>query len=160
MICGANYFVVVSWVLDVAVRCTNDDSLVHQVTDGGVAIDDGSSDDDSSADSGSSIDTLSSDDNEVFLQELATIQALQLHVLRSQQKIRRIVTTICKLGMYHFDKYIDKAPYRVLVQSGYEWTVRTLGIRTQCYMFRMHRDVFDSLHNVLVERYGLKSTKK
>ena len=79
MICGANYFVVVSWFLDVAVRCTNDDSLVHQVTatDGGLATDDGSSDDDSSADSGSSTDTLSSDGNEVFLQELATIQALQ-----------------------------------------------------------------------------------
>jgi len=27
-------------------------------------------------------------------------------------------------------------------------------------MFRMHRDVFGSLHNVLVERYGLKSTRK
>ena len=27
-------------------------------------------------------------------------------------------------------------------------------------MFRMHRDVFDSLHNLLVEKYGLKSTKK
>ena len=36
-----------------------------------------------------------------------------------------------------------------------------LGHRRQCYnMFRMHRDVFDSLHNFLVEKYGLKSTKK
>ena len=27
-------------------------------------------------------------------------------------------------------------------------------------MFRMHSDVFYSLHNLLVERYGLKSTRK
>ena len=27
-------------------------------------------------------------------------------------------------------------------------------------MFRMHMDVFDSLHNLLVEKSGLKSTKK
>jgi hypothetical protein len=27
-------------------------------------------------------------------------------------------------------------------------------------MFRMHRDVFDSLHNILLERYGLKPTRK
>jgi len=33
--------------------------------------------------------------------------------------------------------------------------------RTYCYQnFRMHRNVFDHLHNVLVESYGLKSIRK
>ena len=36
-----------------------------------------------------------------------------------------------------------------------------LGHRRQCYnMFRMHSDIFYSLHNLLVERYGLNSTRK
>jgi hypothetical protein len=63
--------------------------------------------------------------------------------------------------MNHFDKYIQKAPYRVPLLSGYQWTVSTVENKTQCFnMFRMHRNIFDSLHNVLVERYGLKSTRK
>jgi hypothetical protein len=63
--------------------------------------------------------------------------------------------------MHHFEKYIDRAPYREPVESGYQWTIRNLEIKNQCYnMFRMHRNVFDSLHNVLIERYGLKSTRK
>jgi hypothetical protein len=63
--------------------------------------------------------------------------------------------------MNHFDKYMQKAPYRVPLLSGYQWTVSTLGNRTRRFnIFRMHMNIFDSLHNVLVERYGLKSTRK
>lgn len=65
------------------------------------------------------------------------------------------------LGMYHFDTYMNKSEYRVPTESGYEWVMKTLENRTSCFnMFRMNRDVFYKLHNVLVESYGLKSTKK
>ena len=83
-----------------------------------------------------------------------------MHVARCQQK-RRIATAVMLLGMYHCDKFMNKAGYRVPLETGYQWTMRTLGQRTQCYnMFRMHNDVFYSLHTLLVERYGLQSTTK
>ena len=85
---------------------------------------------------------------------------LMMHVARCRQK-RRIATAVMLLGMYHCDKFMNKAGYRVPLETGYQWTMRTLGHRTQCYnMFRMHSDIFYSLHTLLVERYGLKSTKK
>ena len=78
-----------------------------------------------------------------------------MHVARCQQK-RRIATAVMLLGMYHCDKFMNKAGYRVPHETGYQWTMRTLGNRIQCYnMFRMHNDVFYSLHTLLVERYGL-----
>jgi hypothetical protein len=66
-------------------------------------------------------------------------------------------------GMYYIERFMDKGERRILRarESGYEWVVRTLGHRTDCYkMFRMYPPVFDKLHNVLVESYGLKGTKK
>jgi hypothetical protein len=72
-----------------------------------------------------------------------------------------MVLTASMISMIHFDKYMNKAEYRVPKEYGYEWVMRNLGNRTGCYnMFRMHRNVFDKLHNVLVESYGLKSTRK
>ncbi|CAA0805974.1 Unknown protein [Striga hermonthica] len=65
------------------------------------------------------------------------------------------------MGMYHYEKYWNKSDYRVPTESGYNWVMRSLGSKTYCYQnFRMHRNVFDLLHNVLVESYGLTSTKK
>jgi hypothetical protein len=66
-------------------------------------------------------------------------------------------------GTYYMDRFMVKGERRILKakESGYEWVVRTLGNRTDCYkMFRMYPPVFDKLHNLLVESYGLKSTKK
>ena len=65
------------------------------------------------------------------------------------------------IGMLYYNTYLNKVEYRVPVQSGYNWVMRTLENPRACYnMFRMSRNVFDKLHNVLVESYGLKSTKK
>ena len=65
------------------------------------------------------------------------------------------------IGMYHFDTYMNKSKYRVPTESGYEWVMRTLANKTSCFnMFRMSRCVFDKLHSLLVESYGLKSTKR
>ena len=67
---------------------------------------------------------------------------LMMHVARCRQK-RRIATAVMLLGMYHCDKFMNKAGYRVPHETGYQWTMRTLGNRTQCYnMFRMRNDVF------------------
>ena len=67
----------------------------------------------------------------------------------------------CMIGMYYLDSYSNKGPRRVPIQSGHDWVMTTLGNETACYnMFRMHRPVFEKLHSVLVDSYGLKSTKK
>ncbi|KAL6838378.1 hypothetical protein ACP4OV_031784 [Aristida adscensionis] len=65
------------------------------------------------------------------------------------------------IGMLYYDTYFNKADYRVPKESGYDWVMRNLENPTECYnMFRMNRDVFDKLHHLLVESYGLKSSKK
>jgi hypothetical protein len=65
------------------------------------------------------------------------------------------------IGMYHYETYWNKAEYRAPTESGYQWVMRSLGNITYCYQnFRMNRNVFDHLHNVLIESYGLTSTKK
>ena len=65
------------------------------------------------------------------------------------------------IGTYHLEYMANNNMYRQHKESGYEWVMRTLQHKTQCFnMFRMDREVFDSLHNLLVESYGLKSTTK
>jgi hypothetical protein len=65
------------------------------------------------------------------------------------------------IGMYHFEIYMNKSSYREPTETRNAWVMRTIGNRTSCYnMFRMRRTVFEKLHIVLVETYGLKSTRK
>ena len=52
-------------------------------------------------------------------------EALMMHVARCLQKRRRIATAVLLLGMYHYDKYMNKAAHRVPLKSGYQWTMRT-----------------------------------
>jgi hypothetical protein len=101
----------------------------------------------------------------MFLQDESDVEdcdhEIEEYVLRCQRKRRQIAAVGAMLGMYYFDTYLDKAPYRVPAKSGYDLVMRTLGNSTSCYnMFRMNRDVFDKLHNVLVKSYGLKSTTR
>lgn len=123
---------------------TQDDGVTTEESDEGLSTDD------DWVSSGSDAE-VSTDSEE---------EALMMHVVKCQQKRRRIATAILMIGMHPCDKYMSKATYRIPKETGYQWTMRTLGNRTQCYnMFRMHENVFDSLHNILVQRYGLKSTK-
>jgi len=63
--------------------------------------------------------------------------------------------------MSYYAKYVNKASYRVPALSGYDWTIRILDSKTQFYrMFRIHRNIFDNPHNLLLERYGLSLTRK
>ena len=65
------------------------------------------------------------------------------------------------IGMCYLDSYSNKGPRRVPKETGIEWVMRTLGNPTDCYdMFRMSRPMFEKLHNVLVESYGLHSTRR
>jgi hypothetical protein len=47
-------------------------------------------------------------------------EALMMHVLRCRCQRKRIATAVLMLGMYHCDKYMDKAAYRIPVESGYD----------------------------------------
>jgi hypothetical protein len=82
--------------------------------------------------------------------------------MKKCRKRRKEAAVICAtISMLYYNTYLNKAEYRVPVESGYDWVMRTLENPRACYsMFRMSQNVFDKLHNVLVESYGLKSTKK
>jgi hypothetical protein len=82
--------------------------------------------------------------------------------MKKCRKRRKEAAVICAtIGMLYYNTYLNKVEYRVPVESGYDWVMRTLENPRACYnMFRMSQNVFDKLHNVLVESYGLKSTKK
>jgi hypothetical protein len=82
-------------------------------------------------------------------------------LLRMRNKRRYITCAAAVIGMFHYETYMNKASYRIPAQSGYAWVMQTLGNITSCYnMFRMSRNVFDKLHSVLVESYGLTSTRR
>jgi hypothetical protein len=68
-------------------------------------------------------------------------------------------------GMYqyafHIDKYMNRAEYRQPKVTGFEWVQDKLASDKQCYnMFRMNPSMFYSLHDLLVDKYGLKSSPK
>jgi hypothetical protein len=83
-------------------------------------------------------------------------------LLRMRNKRRRYIACAAAIiSMFHYETYMNKASYRIPSQSGYAWVMQTLGNRTSCYnMFTMSRNVFDKLHSVLVESYGLTSTRR
>jgi len=56
---------------------------------------------------------------------------------------------------------LKKRPRRIAKESGIEWVEKTLGNETSCFnMFRMNPPVFERLHDVLRQSYGLKSTTR
>ena len=68
-------------------------------------------------------------------------------------------------GMYqyamHCDKYLSRAEYRVPKMSGIEWVHAKTASDKSCYnMFRMTPTMFFTLHDLLCDKYGLKSTTK
>jgi len=61
----------------------------------------------------------------------------------------------------HLDKYYNRSEYRQQQMSGLEWVQAKLRKGTACYnMFRMTPAMFHRMHELLVDRYGLKSTQK
>src|SRR4051812_12614500 len=69
------------------------------------------------------------------------------------------VAMVAQLGNKYSQTYLNKSPYRIPQQSGYEWVMENLDRAKSCYkMFRMYPDVFMSLHDLLVSNYGLISS--
>jgi len=69
------------------------------------------------------------------------------------------------LGTYqfavHFDKYLNRAEYRQPKMTRLEWVHTKLASEKGSYnMFRMHPVMFFTLHGLLVQKYGLKSTTR
>jgi len=61
----------------------------------------------------------------------------------------------------HADNHLSRAPYRRPKLSGLEWVHLKLNNRQSCYnMFRLSPDMFYSLHSLLTQSYGLKSSSK
>jgi hypothetical protein len=61
----------------------------------------------------------------------------------------------------YYDKYCNRAKRRKPIETGLQWVERTLRYRNRCYnMFRMSPQIFDRLHDLLVESYSLKSSTK
>lgn len=86
---------------------------------------------------------------------------IENYVMQCRKKKMKFAAATALIGMYHYDTYWGKAEYRVPIETGYQWVIRSLGSTTYCYRnFRMNRNVFDLLHNVLVGSYGLTSTRK
>jgi len=68
-------------------------------------------------------------------------------------------------GMYqyalHIDKHLNRAEYRQPAMTGLEWVQRKLGDSKACFsMFRMSPPMFHTLHDLLVQSYGLTSSAK
>lgn len=71
------------------------------------------------------------------------------------------VACMGQIGNHYTVTNLTRQPYRIPQQTGYEWVMECLGRKRSCYkMFRMNRDVFNSLHNVLVSHYGLESSRE
>ena len=71
-----------------------------------------------------------------------------------------IIQTVVAVGTY-IQTYYIKRPRKEVLETGIQWVQRTLADPIDCYdMFRVHRPVFNRLHNLLVSSYGLKSKAK
>jgi hypothetical protein len=80
-------------------------------------------------------------------------------ILEEEENEREVMDGLLMFGMYH-DTYFNKAKRRKTIETGHDWVMRNLYNSTKFYnMFRMSRPLFDRLHDLLVESYGLKSKK-
>ena len=87
-------------------------------------------------------------------------EILRLIAEEDSEYERQFTEDLLLFGMYH-DTYFNKTKKRKTVESGHDWVMRNLADSVQCYnMFRMSRELFDRLHDLLVQSYGLKSTSK
>ena len=78
-----------------------------------------------------------------------------------RRRKRQLASIACIIGTYYFETYMNKSTQRTVELSGIDWVMRTLNNSRSCYdMFRMSREMFYRLHDLLVTSYGLKSSCK
>ena len=81
-------------------------------------------------------------------------------LLDESSRKREIMKQALALSMYYYT-YLKKRPRRIAKESGIEWVEKSLVNETSCFnMFRMNPPVFERLHDVLRQSYGLKSTTR
>lgn len=72
----------------------------------------------------------------------------------------KLIQSGAKLAEAYVGLYMDKAPPRTSQLSGMGWLMETVNTPGECHkMLRMNEHIFFDLHDVLVERYGLKPSK-
>jgi hypothetical protein len=94
----------------------------------------------------------SSDDDEVDMSMVVALDRVKT--------LRNFGPVIFGLGMFYTETYLNKSVRSEPLTTRYDWPMRTTSEPTQCYdMFRMSRQLFESLHDLLVSSYGLTSSK-
>ncbi|CAL4906772.1 unnamed protein product [Urochloa decumbens] len=81
-------------------------------------------------------------------------------VVESSRRSTKLMKKVIEQGM---NELAVPSPRHVreIKETGIEWVERTLRSSNECYdMYRMRPHVFESLHNDLVTKYGLKSSTK
>jgi len=69
----------------------------------------------------------------------------------------KIVLSGAMLAQIYCDMYLDKNPPRTSTTSGMGWLLETLNTPGECHtQLRMSNEIFEDIHGLLVERYGLK----
>ena len=77
------------------------------------------------------------------------------------EKFNQLVAVTCEAFVTYFNKYINKTPCYDSEQTGWAWVRRCMeGNETLCYnMFRMKKEVFHNLCQVLQHDYGLQHSR-
>ncbi|RLM55938.1 hypothetical protein C2845_PM10G08920 [Panicum miliaceum] len=55
--------------------------------------------------------------------------------MQCRKKKMKFAAAATLIGMYHYDTYWGKAEYRVPIETGYQWVMRSLGSTTYCSEF-------------------------
>ncbi|WVZ66960.1 hypothetical protein U9M48_016110, partial [Paspalum notatum var. saurae] len=77
----------------------------------------------------------------------------------SRKRARDMMMLGSYFGMYH-DLYMHKASRRTPTVPGLQWVQETVANSKECFnMFRMATPLFHRLHDLLVDSYGLRSTR-
>ncbi|WVZ71421.1 hypothetical protein U9M48_020011 [Paspalum notatum var. saurae] len=88
-------------------------------------------------------------------------KAITKVALTELETMQEVGAMTCMFGMYYDSTFMNKTKKRKTGLSRHDWVMSTLENPSACFdMFRMRREVFLRLHDLLVLSYGLKSTKK
>lgn len=78
-----------------------------------------------------------------------------------ERKTMMVLQVAATIGTYRIEHLDNRNPNRTPNPTGYQWVMDTLAESSDCYdMFRMDRPVFEKLHDLLLQSYGLKSTRR
>jgi hypothetical protein len=82
-------------------------------------------------------------------------------LMDSRRRRRQRNTEMMYHVLEHSEKHLTKKKRVEPRCTGQQWVFDNLGNSKDCYdMFRMHRPCFDSLHDTLVEKYGLEGSTR